>query len=85
MSQLSVLSGATGSGKTTFLRILAGLEKANGSIIVDDEIWQDNNIYLSPQKRRIGFVFQETADKVVLVIQMKNYKKENIRYLNINN
>ena len=50
------------------------------------------NYYSKPKKdpetkesNRIGFVFQETADKVVLVIQMKNYKKENIRYLNINN
>ena len=55
------LSGESGSGKTTILRCLAGLEKANGFIKVDDEIWQDEKIFLSPQKRRIGFVFQDYA------------------------
>lgn len=55
------LSGESGSGKTTILRCLAGLEKANGFIKVDDEIWQDKKIFLSPQKRRIGFVFQDYA------------------------
>lgn len=55
------LSGESGSGKTTILRCLAGLEKADGFIKVDDEIWQDEKIFLSPQKRRIGFVFQDYA------------------------
>ncbi|MCZ6160869.1 sulfate/molybdate ABC transporter ATP-binding protein [Campylobacter ureolyticus] len=55
------LSGESGSGKTTILRCIAGLEKADGFIKVDDEIWQDEKIFLSPQKRRIGFVFQDYA------------------------
>lgn len=55
------LSGESGSGKTTFLRCLAGLEKSKGFIKVDDEIWQDEKKVLSPQKRRIGFVFQDYA------------------------
>ncbi len=55
------LAGQSGSGKTTFLRILAGLEKANGSIIVDGKVWQDDKNYLKPQKREIGFVFQDYA------------------------
>ena len=55
------LNGESGSGKTTILRCLAGLEKADGFIKVDDEIWQDEKIFLSPQKRRIGFVFQDYA------------------------
>lgn len=55
------LSGESGSGKTTILRCLAGLEKADGFIKVDNEIWQDEKIFLSPQKRRIGFVFQDYA------------------------
>ena len=38
------LSGESGSGKTTILRCLAGLEKANGFIKVDDEIWQDEKM-----------------------------------------
>ena len=55
------LSGASGSGKTTLLRILAGLEKANGMISVDGEVWHDKAWMLPPQKRGIGFVFQDYA------------------------
>ncbi|MEA3521508.1 MAG: ATP-binding cassette domain-containing protein [Campylobacterota bacterium] len=55
------LSGQSGSGKTTILRILAGLEDATGSISVADKLWLDANINLAPQKRGIGFVFQDYA------------------------
>ena len=55
------LSGQSGSGKTTLLRILAGLERASGEIKVGDEIWQNEKTFLPPQKRDIGFVFQDYA------------------------
>ncbi|NLK67417.1 MAG: ATP-binding cassette domain-containing protein [Campylobacteraceae bacterium] len=55
------LSGESGSGKTTLLRCLAGLEKSDGFIKVDGEVWQDKKLFLPPQKRRIGFVFQDYA------------------------
>mgnify|MGYP005986338387 FL=1 len=55
------LSGLSGSGKSTFLRILAGLENANGVIKVDNKTWLDENNNLSVQKRNIGFVFQDYA------------------------
>lgn len=55
------LSGQSGSGKTTMLRILAGLESAQGRIVVDDEVWLEGKKSLSPQKRGIGFVFQDYA------------------------
>lgn len=55
------LSGVSGSGKTTLLRILAGLEDSEGSIAFNKEIWQDSSKKLPPQKRSIGFVFQEYA------------------------
>ena len=55
------LSGVSGSGKTTLLRILAGFEDAKGVISVDDEIWLDAKTTLPPQKRAIGFVFQDYA------------------------
>lgn len=55
------LAGQSGSGKTTLLRILAGLEKSEGVIDVSGEVWQNSRLVLAPQKRGIGFVFQEYA------------------------
>jgi len=55
------LAGVSGSGKTTLLRILAGLENAKGTLEVDNEIWLDEKFSLPPQKRKIGFVFQDYA------------------------
>lgn len=55
------LAGQSGSGKTTLLRILAGLEDSKGVIKVGDEVWQDEKTTLPPQKRKIGFVFQDYA------------------------
>ena len=55
------LAGESGSGKTTLLRIIAGLEKAQGTLMVGDEIWMDAKHTLPPQKRKIGFVFQDYA------------------------
>ncbi len=55
------LAGLSGSGKTTLLRILAGLETASGTININNNIWLDNKFCLVPQKREIGFVFQDYA------------------------
>ncbi|MFA6196045.1 MAG: ATP-binding cassette domain-containing protein [Sulfurimonas sp.] len=55
------LAGKSGSGKTTLLRILAGLEEADGEIKVSDAIWQNKTFHMPPQKREIGFVFQDYA------------------------
>ncbi len=55
------LAGQSGSGKTTLLRILAGLENSTGVVDVDGELWQEGRKVLAPQKRGIGFVFQDYA------------------------
>ena len=56
------LFGKSGAGKTTLLRILAGLTQPDsGYIKVGDEVWQDGRFSLPPQKRRIGFMFQDYA------------------------
>jgi len=55
------LAGKSGSGKTTLLRILAGLEEAQGKIDIDNEVWLEDEKALAPQKRKIGFVFQDYA------------------------
>ena len=54
--------GASGAGKSTILKILSGLVKPDkGSIVVDGEVWNDKSIFLPPQKRNLGFVFQDYA------------------------
>ena len=58
------LFGKSGVGKTTILRMLAGLiEPEEGYIEVDGEVWFDSSkkINWPVQKRRIGFVFQENT------------------------
>ncbi|WP_270976507.1 sulfate/molybdate ABC transporter ATP-binding protein [Campylobacter upsaliensis] len=62
--EISAIFGESGAGKTTLLRILAGLiTPQKGFIRVGDEIWLDlkKGINLSPQKRSLGFVFQDYA------------------------
>ena len=52
--------GESGSGKTTFLKCLAGLEKINsGKIELNSVILNENDTFIAPNKRKIGFVFQD--------------------------
>ncbi|WP_426583232.1 ATP-binding cassette domain-containing protein [Mucilaginibacter sp. R-33] len=56
--------GPSGSGKTTLLKMIAGLSAPRkGKIVADGITWFDDEqlINLSPQKRHIGFVFQNYA------------------------
>jgi molybdate transport system ATP-binding protein len=56
--------GKSGVGKTTLLRMIAGLMKPDsGYISVNKEIWFDSTkkINVKPQQRNIGFVFQDYA------------------------
>lgn len=58
------LFGPSGAGKTTLMRLIAGLEKPlSGRIEVAGEVWFDSarKIDLPPQKRSVGFVFQDYA------------------------
>ncbi|WP_457622436.1 ABC transporter ATP-binding protein [Persephonella sp.] len=58
------LFGRSGSGKTTVLRMISGLEKPDkGKIEIDGKVYFDREkgINLPPQKRNIGFVFQNYA------------------------
>ncbi len=57
------ISGPSGSGKTTLLRLIAGLEKGKGFIKIKNSIWLDtaNGLYLPPQQRKVGYVFQNYA------------------------
>lgn len=52
--------GESGSGKTTFLKCLAGLEKINsGSIELNGKVLDNQNTFVTPNERKIGFVFQD--------------------------
>ena len=58
------LYGASGAGKTSILRMLAGFMKPdNGFITVNNAVWFDatKKSHLEPQQRKIGFVFQDYA------------------------
>ncbi|MDD5348698.1 MAG: ABC transporter ATP-binding protein [Chthoniobacteraceae bacterium] len=61
---VTVLFGPSGSGKTTLLRVLAGLDRpAEGTIRFGGETWTDTarGIYVTPQHRRVGLLFQDYA------------------------
>jgi molybdate transport system ATP-binding protein len=62
--QFVSLYGASGVGKTSILRMLAGFMKPdNGYIKVNHTVWYDaaHKNHLEPQQRKIGFVFQDYA------------------------
>lgn len=61
---VTALYGHSGSGKTTCLRCIAGLEQAeDGFIQINDDVWQDsrNGLFVPPHKRALGYVFQEAS------------------------
>ncbi len=63
-SGITVLFGTSGSGKTTVLRCVAGLERAqNAKVAIAGEIWQDDSaqVYLPTHRRALGYVFQEAS------------------------
>ncbi|WP_459205402.1 molybdenum ABC transporter ATP-binding protein [Pseudomonas sp. MLB6B] len=61
---VSALFGHSGSGKTSCLRCLAGLEPTSeGLVEVNGDVWQDSarHLFVPPHKRPIGYVFQEAS------------------------
>ena len=72
-----VLFGPSGAGKTTMLRLIAGLQRADaGTIRFGGDTWCDTarKIWRPPQSRRIGLVFQEPTLFPHLTV------RDNIRY-----
>ena len=60
--EIFTILGTSGSGKTTFIRMLAGLEKPDsGEIKIDGNIVFSKDIDIEPNKRGVAIVFQNYA------------------------
>jgi molybdate transport system ATP-binding protein len=86
----TVILGESGSGKSTVLRLIAGLlHPDNGHFVLDDETYVDTaqHFELPPQERPIGYVFQEYVlfphlsvfDNVAFGLRMQGTHKKEIR------
>jgi sulfate/thiosulfate transport system ATP-binding protein len=81
--QLTALLGPSGGGKSTLLRIIAGLERADSGTI---EIEGVDATRTAPQKRGVGFVFQHyavfkhmtVAKNVAFGLEIRNQPKAEI-------
>ena len=57
---VTAIFGASGCGKTTVARCIAGLQHmTDGFCAVDGDIWQDRQSFRPVHQRPIGYVFQE--------------------------
>ncbi|MGH2728065.1 MAG: ATP-binding cassette domain-containing protein, partial [Actinomycetota bacterium] len=60
--EILALLGPSGCGKTTFLRLVAGFERADaGAIELDGRPVVGDRVFVPPERRRVGFVFQDYA------------------------
>ena len=89
-NQIFTLLGPSGCGKTTLLRCIVGLETPDaGEIAIgDDIVWsRERNIFLPPEKRGLGMVFQTYAiwphmnvfDNVAYPLQNRKVSQQEIR------
>ncbi|NDC70567.1 MAG: ATP-binding cassette domain-containing protein, partial [Betaproteobacteria bacterium] len=59
---IGCLLGASGSGKTTVLRVIAGFQAIDhGEIYIRDQLVSKHGRTLAPEQRQVGIVFQDYA------------------------
>ncbi|HNT29865.1 MAG TPA: ABC transporter ATP-binding protein [bacterium] len=82
--EIVALLGPSGTGKTTLLRIIAGLEQADsGRVIIEYRDITD----LAPEKREIGFMFQgfalfphlNVAGNIAFGLRLRHWPREKIK------
>ncbi len=80
--------GPSGCGKTTMLRLVAGFERPDaGEIRIDDVTVSGKGVFVSPEKRQIGMVFQSYAvwphmnvfDNVAYPLKIMKLPKDTVR------
>lgn len=61
-SEILALVGPSGCGKTTTLRLIAGLERPDSGLIrLNDRVVASDSVFIPPEKRGMGMVFQDHA------------------------
>ena len=82
--EVVAIIGESGSGKTTLVRLIAGLERPdNGAVTLGGRLMSSVDKFVSPEKRKVGLVFQEYAlfphltilDNVLFGISKQKNKK----------
>lgn len=81
--EILVVLGPSGCGKTSCLRLVAGLERpSEGKIFISDKQVAGNGVWLPPEKRGVGMVFQDYALFPHLTVEdnvafgLKDYTRE---------
>lgn len=86
--KIGCLLGPSGCGKTTVLRAIMGFERpTHGEIIINNRLVSDRRIFIPPEQRQIGMVFQDfalfpnmsVADNIRFGIRSWSVKKQKSR------
>ena len=60
--EIVLIKGRSGQGKSSLLNVVSGLKKPDsGTITCNDVVFNSENIFLEPEKRNLGYVFQDFA------------------------
>lgn len=86
--KILAIVGESGSGKTTLIRLISGLDVVNkGKIALNNTVVSSENVFIEPQDRNVGMVFQDYAlfphltvfDNIAYGISKNENKKERVQ------